>query len=305
MNILMAFRYSPHTTAAYYAKAFRALGHDVRTWGPTVDLTPWREDQRYRLTGPHSYKPTADGWQPDLYVYIEAGGGWFPSEVPQHTIPTIGYFIDSHSRLKEHIQRATRFDHVFYAHKQFGDWFGSNAHWLPVACDPDVHTPTHVPEEPLYDVAFVGNIYGDDAIYAERRRLLKLLASKYTCAFVSNAYFEDMANVYANARVAFNKSAHGDLNMRVFEAMCSGTPLVTDDVPESGMFWRPHDHEELLSEAFDLYVYRSDEEVFNLVSMLIACDFERESVGECGRETVLAHHTYVHRAQQMLAEVGL
>ncbi len=294
MNILMTFRYSPYTTAAYYAKAFRALGHDVRTWGPTVDLTPYREDQRYRLTGPHHEQPYGDGWQPDLDVYIEAGAGWWPQGLPWQ-IPTVGYFIDSHSRLKEHVERATRFDHVFYAHKQFGDWFGSRAHWLPVACDPDVHTPTHVPNEPLYDVAFVGNIYGDDAVYAERRRLLKLLQQRYNCAFVSNAYFEDMANVYASARVVFNRSAHGDLNMRVFEAMCSGRPLVTDSIANIGDVFEPT----------QLVTYGNDRALLEAIDTLLAFEDTAERTGARGRTEVIAHHTYVHRAQQMLAAVGL
>jgi len=293
MNILMAFRYSPHTTAAYYAKAFRTLGYDVRTWGPTVDLTPWREDQRYRLTGPHHPQPYGDGWQPDLYVYIEAGAGWWPQGLPWQT-PTIAYFIDSHSRLTEHIARAPRFDHVFYAHKQFADAFGPGAHWLPVACDPDVHTPTHVPNGPEYDVAFVGNVYGNDPIYAERRRLLNLLRQRYKCNFVSGAYFEDMANVYANARVVFNRSAHGDLNMRVFEAMCSGRPLVTDYVASI----------ENLFDSTHLVTYHKERALLEAIDALLDFPEIAKRVGERGRAEVVANHTYVHRAQQMLAEVG-
>jgi len=136
MNILMSFLYSPPTTACYYAKAFRALGHDVRTWGPTRDLSRYREDQRYRLTGPHMRLPYEDGWQPDLLVYIEAGDGWWPGPPTPSDIPSVAYFIDSHSRLQEHLARAPYFDHVFYAHKQFADAFGPGAQWLPVACDP-------------------------------------------------------------------------------------------------------------------------------------------------------------------------
>jgi len=111
MNILMSFLYSPPTTACYYAKAFRALGHDVRTWGPTRDLSRYREDQRYRLTGPHMRLPYEDGWQPDLLVYIEAGDGWWPGPPTPSDIPSVAYFIDSHSRLQEHLARAPYFDH--------------------------------------------------------------------------------------------------------------------------------------------------------------------------------------------------
>jgi len=298
MNILMAFLYSPPTTACYYAKAFRALGHDVRTWGPSRDLSGYREDQRYRLTGPHMAAPLADGWRPDLYVYIEAGAGWFPNDVPQHTIPSVAYFIDSHSRLQEHLERAPYFDHVFYAHKQFGDAFGPGTHWLPVACDPEVHTPTVMPDELEYDVAFVGNVYPEVALYEPRREALRMLAGRYKCQFVSGVYFEDMANVYANARVVFNRSAHGDLNMRVFEAMCSGRPLMTDYTHENGILdmFEPYVH---------LMYYEDLDDLTFTAAALINGPRMARMIGAAGRAAVLAEHTYIHRAQQMLADVGI
>jgi len=298
MNILMSFLYSPPTTACYYAKAFRALGHDVRTCGPSRDLSGYREDQRYRLTGPHMRLPYEDGWEPDLLVYIEAGDSWWPGPPTPSDIPSVAYFIDSHSRLKEHLARAPYFDHVFYAHKQFADAFGPNAHWLPVACDPDVHTPTYWPDEPEYDVAFVGNVYPGVALYEPRREALQMLAGRYKCQFVSDVYFEDMANVYANARIVFNRSAHGDLNMRVFEAMCSGRPLLTDAIPDSGILdmFEPYGH---------LMFYDDIDDLRFAAATLINGPSTARRIGEAGRAAVLAEHTYIHRAQQMLAAVGL
>jgi len=312
MNILMSFLYSPPTTACYYAKAFRQLGHDVRTWGPSRDLSRYREDQRYRLTGPHNSVPykeikkrlmtTLDRWQPDLFIYIEAGDGWWPGPLISSDIPSVAYFIDSHSRLQEHLERAPYFDHVFYAHKQFGDDFGPDAHWLPVACDPDVHTPTCVPNEPEYDIAFVGNVYPDVALYEPRREALRMLAGRYNCNFVSGVYFEDMANVYANARIVFNHSARGDLNMRVFEAMCSGTPLVTDPAPGGGL-------EELFGREPDVmplcFAYTDEESLLRCIREITQWTGLGQEMGQLARAEVLAEHTYVHRAQQMLAEVGL
>jgi len=296
MNILMAFLYSPPTTACYYAKAFWQLGHDVRTWGPTRDLSGYREDQRYRLTGPHTRLPYEDGWQPDVLVYIEAGDGWWPGAPTPSDIPSVAYFIDSHSRLKEHLARAPYFDHVFYAHRQFADAFGPGAHWLPVACDPDVHTPTCWPDEPEYDVAFVGNVYPEVALYEPRREALQMLAGRYKCNFVSGVYFEDMARVYANARVVFNRSARGDLNMRVFEAMCSGRPLVTDYTHDNGIL-------DMFEHDVDLVLYENTNDMLVAIRDILELPWMYD-IGAAGRASVLAKHTYIHRAQQMLAEVG-
>jgi len=91
-----------------------------------------------------------------------------------------------------------------------------------------------------------------------------MLAGRYKCQFVSGVYFEDMANVYANARVVFNRSAHGDLNMRVFEAMCSGRPLVTDTITGAGF-------EELLGSAWWCVAdYQNDDEMFGAIDDFIS-----------------------------------
>lgn len=294
MNILLAYVWSPYTTAAYYAKAFRAMGHTVRTAGPcdAARWASWPEEKRYRLTGPHFSGEWGD-WQPDVCVWIEAGGEWCP-DLRDSGAPTVGYFIDSHSHLSQHIQNAPLFDRVFVAHRQYVERI-PGAEWLPVACDPDVHTPT-VTGEPEYDVAFVGNTYGGSPMYAGRRRLLALLRERYKLRVESGLYFTDMANVYASARVAFNVSTAGDLNMRVFEAMCSGTPLVTDWAPGSGLL-------DLFGYLRHLLVYYdgNDESLCTQIGLMLHGQDAPREIGAAGRAEVIAHHTYAHRAAQMLA----
>jgi glycosyltransferase involved in cell wall biosynthesis len=206
-------------------------------------------------------------------------------------VPHVAYFIDSHSRLRLHKEVAPYFTHRFVAHRQYVEALGAT--WLPVACDPDVHTPT-VTGEPEYDVAFVGNTYGDAPMYAERRRLLALLSERYKMRVESGVYFEDMANVYASARVAFNISTGGDLNMRVFEAMCSGTPLVTDWAEGMAVadVFNPYQH---------LMLYEDDALLCSAINMFLRNASIAQRQGQAARAEVIAHHTYAHRAAQMLA----
>lgn len=293
-NILLAYRWSPYTTAAYFAKAFRALGHDVRSIGPgnetATNVVP--PQHRYRLTGPHFDGEWGD-WDADVIVWIEAGGDWIPTIPRESSVPVVGYFIDSHSRIARHQEAAAWFSHRFVAQRQYAEALGAT--WLPVACDPDVHTPTRT-EPPEYDVAFVGNTYGSAPMYAERRRVLDMLAGRYRCNFASGVYFEDMANVYASARVAFNVSTGGDLNMRVFEAMCSGRPLVTDWV-------------EGLDDAFGgvppCYTYGKEVDLETALEFALESAPCADSMGEWAQWHIRRGHTYAHRAAQMLAAVGL
>ena len=289
MNILLAFVWSPYTTASYYAKAFRALGHDVRTIGPcdTARWAIWPEGRRYRLTGPHFGGEWGE-WRSDVVIWIEAGGDWVPSLGVDGGVPHVAYFIDSHSRLRRHKDVAPYFTHRFCAHRQYAEALGAT--WLPVACDPDVHTPT-VTGEPEYDVAFVGNTYDVAPMYRCRRRALSHLSRRYRVHTVKDVYFEDMANVYAGARVAFNRSAYGDLNMRVFEAMCSGRPVAADNVEGLGALFTDGEH---------LSVYESIGYTV-AIDELLKDPEAAATIGQAGRAEVIAHHTYAHRAAQMLA----
>ena len=281
MRILVSYVHRPYTTAIYYERAFERLGHLVCRTGLEMDHV-------------------ALAWKPDLFVWIEAGGALHPAVLPTG-MPTVAYYIDSHTQRGWHIEDARRYDHVFVSDSRYVGEYGPNAHWLPMACDPDLHTPTRT-EPPEYDVAFVGNLYPGSPLYEDRRRTLAELAKRYRCNFQSGVYFTDMANVYASAKVVFNKSVMGDLNMRVFEAMCSGRPLVTDRV-------------EGLQQLFGTYPadeprrcvsYNGTEDLIGKLDALLTDRilWLGDYIGATGRAEVLAHHTYAHRAAQILAEVG-
>jgi glycosyltransferase involved in cell wall biosynthesis len=281
-NILCAYRYSPYTTANYLVKALRALGHEVRCFGPGQP------------------EAVGDCWHCDAVIWVEAGGGR-----PQWRGPFIlpikrkaAWFLDSHSQHSWHREFAQHFNHVFVAQRAYVDRFDRPATWLPVACDPDIHTP---PEgiEPEHDVVFCGHTYPGSPLYERRRRLLAMLAEHYDLGVYKGAYLQDMAIAHAKGRVVFNVSTSDDLNMRVFEALCSGRPLVTDWVPEAGI-------PELFGEPPPMDFYQANLEALKVIDEVLASPPEAlDFWGARGRAAVLARHTYRHRAQQMLEVMGL
>jgi SAM-dependent methyltransferase len=268
------------TTGAYVERALVQAGCVV-TREPVITEACefWDERPRY-----------------DLYLWVEGGGRQPNVPMPgRYLCPTAGWFIDSHSHLDEHRARAAELDHVFVAQKHLAAQVSGRAVWLPMACDPELHTPREGVQV-THDIAFVGNVYGDHPMYAERRRLLALLAEKYDVRVESGVYFRDMADVYASARVAFNRSAAGDLNMRVFEAMCAGRPLVTDEVP--GL-------DDCLGLNGWALHYRNDDEILDLMEELMSDAAWAEDIGAHGRNQVIESHTYLHRVQTILQAVGL
>ena len=306
-NILMLYHFSPPTTANYLARAFRAEGHDVRTSGTMASIQGFKTP--YRLWGPHTYPlgehETLDmgrlgDWKPDLILWVESGGARSAMiDVLETNIPTAGYFIDSHNpdKLAWNKRFAPLFDYRFEAMRPWCDEL--DAEWLPLACDPEIHTPRVYSEE--YDLAWVGGPWGASPLYKRRFEAMARLQQRYRCNFVSGVYFEDMADVYGSAKIGWHMSVTGgDLDMRVFEVMCSGRPLVTDRAKDSGLF-------EIFGFRPDCAFYWEDMDgsMEQEIQHLLDNRDWRESLGATGRRTVLAAHTYQHRARQLLQAVGL
>ena len=103
---------------------------------------------------------------------------------------------------------------------------------------------------------------------------------------------DEMAEHYSKSRVIFNNAINNDLNMRVFEALCSGSLLVTDSAPGSGLdeFFKNKEH---------LVVY-NDENLEEIISHYLKNELEREKISSEGRREVLARHTYGHRTEWMI-----
>ena len=166
------------------------------------------------------------------------------------------------------LKKARAFDLVFAAQRDGAEslrraGIGSAA-WLPLACDPEIHGRHEVAKQ--YDVAFVGNVFP-----GPRAELLNLIRRKYPASFIGQCYFEDMARAYSSARTVFNRSIKNDVNMRVFEALASGSLLVTNDLSENGQA-------ELFRDGVHLATYREAEDLLDKLAFYLgARRYERRS----------------------------
>ena len=169
---------------------------------------------------------------------------------------------------------------------------GCNAGWLPAACEPEIHRTFDVPK--AYDVVFVGQTM--PAWHKDRVRLLERLEEAGFDLRVDSKILEEMALLFSRGKLVFNRSLNGDLNMRIFEAMACGSLLITDRLPNAAGL------EELFQDRRHLVLYE-DADLEELVAYYLKNEDEREEIAERGRTEVLAHHTYGHRADQLLAQI--
>src|SRR5579863_1632864 len=138
MIIFLCYCYHPYTTATYFERVLRR-DHEVHYVGPPAGPRPgWTTNEDVAALVRNGHLP-----KPDLLLYIDSGGTFFPRGLERLDCPTAVYVIDVHQGLRYRQNLAKLFDHVFVCHRDYVDHFRDvghrNAHWLPVACDPEVH----------------------------------------------------------------------------------------------------------------------------------------------------------------------
>lgn len=224
----------------------------------------------------------------DLFVLIDDG---LEYEIPETCRPRAAWAIDTHMNLERCARRFGNAETVFAAQKNgavdLAQCLGRPVHWLPLACDPELHRPVSG-EKKHYDLGFVGYVVGE-----RRQELLDRLIQRYPQSWTGQAFFDEMARKYSQARVGFNCSVADDLNMRLFEIPACGLPLVTNHISGNGL-------EELFELDRHILTYRDTEELYEHIDRLLS---DQRLADRLARET-LAHvrsrHTYSIRMEQLL-----
>lgn len=274
MRVLVCFegRVRPDSTGFYLLNAFKSLGHTVEHVYPDriMDVKP----------GNH-----------DLYVRCDDGlkqYGWNPALRPSHY-----YCIDTHIETDWRIALAKNgaFDTVSVVHSEGLnlDW-GKEAYWLPVGCDESVHYVG--PREKRYDGCFIGNFH--NGLSGPRVEMLDTFFKSTPEIFFGARMYREMAEKYAESKLVFNRSINGDVNMRVFEALCSGSCLVTDRVPDLDKLG--------FLDGVHYVGYSGKEELERVVKALLADDAKRESIAAAGRSEVMKH-TYSERMKVLMSKL--
>jgi len=273
-------RIRPDSTCVYFCKAFQKL----------ADVTIARPEQL----------PYIDPKYFDLYVRVDYGidypaygkvDPWRP-EFKNSVYYVIDTHIDDEWRLK--MAKEKRFKHVFCAQMPAlkADWHTKNVYWLPLACDPDYHKPKQKYDK-IHDICFIGSVQP----HWQSRRIERLdkLFKSVPNFWTGNKFFEEATIKYAQSKIVFNSAHSNDINMRVFEAMCSGTCLLTDKQDWQGLF----------EDDRYFFDYKSDEEMVDKANRLLKNEKFRTEMEIKAQNLVLSKHTYLHRCKEILKTIGM
>ena len=277
MKILVSLetRVRPDSTGIYVIEAFKQLGHKVAH------------------VLPENIKDIRGGY--DLYVKVDDGQKVTQWNPELH--PSAYYCIDTHIETDWRIALARdgRFDSVSVVHSDGLklDWGRDDVYWNPVGCDPKIHYVG--PREKKYDGCFIGNFH--NGLAGPRIEALDAFFRECPSIFFGNRIFQEVTQKYAESKLVFNRSINGDANMRVFEAMCSGSCLVTDRVPDLDRLG--------FEEGVHYAGYDTPAEAGEVARALLADNDRRERIAAAGRAAVLEKHTYAHRARIIIEKLNL
>lgn len=223
----------------------------------------------------------------DLFLYIDDG---LQYEIPLHLRPNAWWVIDTHLQYDIDLKKARRFDFVFAAQKDGAAKLRrdgiKSARWLPLAADPDIHKKH--PVEKVFDVAFVGHI-----AEGPRNDLIETIKSSFDNVFIGRKFFDEMAQIYSQSRIVFNRSIRNDVNMRVFEAMSCGSLLITNRLSENGQ-------NELFKPGFDFVEYQDEKDLLGKIRDYLEDEESRERIAAAGRASIQKNHTYTHRMKGLI-----
>lgn len=277
-----------HSLGMHIEHALRELGHQVTYVGLPTPKRPG-----YDQLAPLNEIISALKPAPELYLWIDPAGPYFPAGIENLPIPTACYLVDVHLGTWR-TQVARFFDTVFIAQKRYlGTYRSVLRHeqlcWSPLAGVSELYTPG-LPR--IYDVGFVGSMTRAHR-NTPRAQRLKLIQQRYHTNDWTHGYSPiEMGRIYSQSRTVVNISVNGDVNMRLFEGTMCGALMLTD-ATTNGLDDLFHIGQEVIS-------YDNDNDLTAKLDYYLSHEDERAHIALAGQQRARSEHTYVQRARTMI-----
>lgn len=166
---------------------------------------------------------------------------------------------------------------------------------LPLAADPEIWSDVPV-QSKIYHLAFAGNIW-DRGRASVLESVFRIPGIKFGFPGHGVLWMEDAAKLIRSSQIGFNvNSWFGseyafDLNMRFYETLSCGVPIITNHISEIDRLFP--------NGASFVATYRSLEELPALIHRKLN-DRDFLASGSAAKDWILDNATYKHRVKQAL-----
>lgn len=275
MKIIVSYRGIPHAPGweigASIARGFRQLGHQVFPYGNVYQ----RRDRIGELPP-----------DPDLLVWVECNDADPQyTELFKLTCPKVLVDWDTamHPDGTAVLVAGLKPDLFLLGNRNFvsRDWPGAKrVGTTTFAVDPTLTPPGTGPRS---GAAIIGTAFPKRVEFAREAGVEMV-----------QAYGDEYARTVQGLQlhVHHTTTAGDDLFVtRNWETLGTGTALLTKDTPEVRRYFTPGEH---------LFTYQDDAEAIALIKSLLDDPEHLAAVALAGHREAMAHHTYRHRAQEIL-----
>lgn len=283
------------TTGEYVHNALSSLGHQSKILAPGEFLAAFKD---------RSF---------DLYVCVDSGEpldfALLGDEGPFDRLSM--WFIDFRHNKDRESRTPTDFTSAKLLESK-GSWIFQSQYedfeecsragikscsWLPLAADPTVWRNLPL-EEKQFDVGFIGNIWDP----ARKEAIDAIKAAGFRLGFqgAGSVWGAQAAKILRASKVGFNISSFFgtpvafDLNMRFFETLACGIPIVTNYVPSLNRIGATNQSW--------LCTYEQSQDIVEAINLALSDPGFMET-GAQARSWILSEHTYQHRVITLLNTV--
>jgi hypothetical protein len=291
MHIAIGYRWHPNNPIHRFEQTLQAMGHIVTYVGLSSPERMGYDNIALNDIITNLPQP------PDLYLWIDPAGRYFPPGIEDLTIPTACYLIDVH--LGQWRQQVARFfDAVFIAEHEFVESYRQvvrheQVYWLPLCIDPAIHRNLGLPRG--YEVGFVGNIARAHK-NTPRAHQLQLIAKHFKTNDFYRPYSQaEISQVYNQSRIVFNTSISGGVTLRILEGTACGALVITDTRAEA--------MGNLFEIGQELVTFTNEHDLLDKITYYLSHEEERAKIAQAGCRRTHEKHTYKDRAQTIIETI--
>lgn len=290
MKILVSYRGIPPSpgwaTGDMVVKAFQELGHEVYPYAKYYQENRWVEG-----------RPGLDEHVWDLILFLECNDGdpQYPELRITKARKTACWLFDT-SYYQDRCQFLVnyfKFDHKFLANpltvQQYKTWGYNNVHYLPYACDRDLHG-RDLGGAKSHDVVLVGSIRDDRRALAHELDRLGV-----NLKLIGGVFREDYIDALASAKIVINQNpdaGRGLLNMRYWESPAAGSFVLTEN----------SDYAVQPVNILNGGTYNNTQDIAEFCVAALGNLETLTQATKMSQEHVFQHHTYKNRCEEILKE---
>lgn len=268
----------------WFAEELKAAGHEVLSCGLADGL-----DRKLPMTLQHINKVIEElaPFQPELIIWHDNSAPLMLLGFEETQIPTIFYSVDTHHHAYVHKYMSLVFDLTLVAQKDYFPKFtqlGVDPIWFPLWASRSAEVST----DKQHQAVFVGTM--NPSLNPDRVNFFNQLKEKAPLHIGVGEWWK----IFPFSEIVVNQTVKGDLNFRVFEAMISGSLLLTERAG-NGLL-------ELFQDKVHLVTYEKNnaDDAANAIKELLSDKILCRKIASAGRAEVLQKHTSQARANTLL-----